>query len=135
MPKLSNEGQALLSQILPRLEALVEGESILITDTPTRLLRIRSQLYRHTLLSGLQGRYKLTFELPTQLRLLRRDLAPATQLSTPQAFERSEAFLGTIVDLAPPEAKALAREALEAGRLTDAEFLRVMDRYEEIANE
>jgi len=132
--KLSYEGELILRPIIAQLKDLPEGGTMVVSaTTPERLWKIRSQVYRHFMLTEQTKHFKVIRDGALQLLIMRRiSTAPtvtiigaANPLKNPKLTETLE----SILDLPEPEALEAIRHAVEAKQLSDAEALSVMEEY------
>jgi len=127
--QLSKEGRLLLTNVIPQLEKLKAGGSILITDSPSRLPRVRRHLYNYFEGIGAKLYYRTIAESPTTLRVICKDLTPTSatsELSFVETFFIDQ--LSTCETHA--EAQKVVSQAYALGKLDDRQAIEAIEEYE-----
>jgi len=127
--QLSKEGKLLLTNVIPQLEKLKAGGSILITDSPSRLPRIRRHLYNYFEGIGAKLYYRTIAESPTTLRVICKDLTPASATSELSFVENF--FIDQLSACEThAEAQKVVSQAYALGKLDDKQAIEAIEEYE-----
>lgn len=127
--RLSQEGKILLTNVIPQLKKLGPGASVLITDTPLRLAKIRRHLYNYFSGTGEKFYYRTIAESSTTLRVICKDLTPASAASELSFVENY--FIDQLSTCETyKEAQEKISKAHVLGELSDKQAMEAIEEYE-----
>lgn len=128
--RLSPTGKLILAEIIPALQSLKAGKSLLIqNNSPQMIDQIRAHLYTYLSETASKAYYRTVRESATALRVICQDFTPS-KLSI--EFSPIETFVvdNLLSCQSLDEASAVAQVALSAGEITDAEMLAILEEWE-----
>lgn len=135
--QLSQEGQAIIQPIAPRLATLQHYESCLITDPTRPIDKVRSQLYRWLALTKQSRQFRITYENPTTLRITRRSFEPPRIESCTKGALYATALLEQLIetDATAEAAETTIGTAFTSGFLTSDEAIELLSKFEIITGQ
>lgn len=118
-----------LDPIVKRLEALDEGESIILKDSPAAVDRLRYLVYSYLHNNGIKPFFKVIRRTVGSLEILRRTTLRPTILETPTVSQRVEEFVKTcMLEIGDErQAEMCVRQAVENSELLLSESVECLE--------